>query len=185
MITVEATCAQCQKVFQRRKKDYRRTELRGGKHFCGRLCSLRWARENMPHSTGGTKNFHGKRKYQKADEPSPFRFFQKVAKANSEIRVAHTEVTISPEYLKSVWESQKGRCPFTGWELYLPISTMKWPNCPRQRRASLDRIDNSKGYIPGNVRFVCMMINFAKNSFNDSELEEFLDAITSRRKKSE
>lgn len=32
------------------------------------------------------------------------------------------------------------------------------------RSVSIDRIDNSKGYIRGNIQLVCRFINFAKNN---------------------
>ena len=34
---------------------------------------------------------------------------------------------------------------------------------------SVDRIDGSQGYIPGNVRIVCNIVNFALNSFSDED----------------
>lgn len=45
------------------------------------------------------------------------------------------------------------------------------------KRASLDRIDSSKGYIKGNVEFVCYAINLAKNSFTRDEMKEFLKEV--------
>jgi hypothetical protein len=32
---------------------------------------------------------------------------------------------ITAEYLKQLWENQKGICPFTGWGLILPKDTAK------------------------------------------------------------
>jgi hypothetical protein len=46
-------------------------------------------------------------------------------------------------------------------------------------RASLDRIDSSKGYIKGNVEFVCLAINFAKNDFKKEEMKSFIKEIIS------
>lgn len=40
-------------------------------------------------------------------------------------------------------------------------------------RVSLDRIDNSKGYIPGNVQLVCAIYNVAKNVYTDDILMDF------------
>jgi len=45
------------------------------------------------------------------------------------------------------------------------------------KNASLDRIDVTQGYLQGNVRFVAVPVNLAKNSFSDAELLEFFDAI--------
>lgn len=43
--------------------------------------------------------------------------------------------------------------------------------------ASLDRIDNSKGYIEGNVRFVALMANLARQSFTDEQMIAFCKAV--------
>lgn len=53
-----------------------------------------------------------------------------------------------------------------------------WAESPlTPRRASLDRIDSSIGYIPGNIRFVSVMANYCKNSFSDQEVFEFCQAV--------
>jgi hypothetical protein len=46
-------------------------------------------------------------------------------------------------------------------------------------QSSLDRIDNNKGYIKGNVRFVCLMFNIARNDFSDNQVIEFCKQVAS------
>ena len=46
--------------------------------------------------------------------------------------------------------------------------------------ASLDRINNEKGYVKGNVRFVCHWINNAKSTFDNKVLYEFVSAIAQK-----
>lgn len=46
-------------------------------------------------------------------------------------------------------------------------------------RASLDRIDSSKGYIKGNVQFVSTPINFMKSEMSDLDTKKFLKLISS------
>lgn len=43
--------------------------------------------------------------------------------------------------------------------------------------ASLDRIDSTKGYVKGNVQFVCRAINLAKSTFSDADMKNFIDNI--------
>lgn len=69
------------------------------------------------------------------------------------------EWSISEE---EMFETYTGRCKLTGWD----IST-KYDNCT----ASLDRIDNSKGYVKGNIQWVHVMVNMCRNKY---PLEDFL-----------
>jgi hypothetical protein len=70
------------------------------------------------------------------------------------------ECSITAEYLFEVWEKQEGRCMYTG----LPLKIGKG-------LASVDRLDSSKGYIPGNVQWVMTKVNLMKW---DSTEDEFL-----------
>ena len=73
------------------------------------------------------------------------------------------EFNISIEELWDVFQKQEGICPLTG----VPISfgRIYFPN---ETSASPDRIDNSVGYISGNVRWVLKDINMIRKGY-DSE----------------
>jgi hypothetical protein len=73
------------------------------------------------------------------------------------------EVTI--EYLWNLFQEQKQICAITGD--YIP--TIK--------EASLDRIDNSKGYIEGNVQWVTHQANVSKHIMSMDELYEFCKKV--------
>ena len=45
-------------------------------------------------------------------------------------------------------------------------------------RASLDRIDSSKGYVIGNVQFVSTPINLMKSTMSDLETKQYLKLIS-------
>jgi hypothetical protein len=78
--------------------------------------------------------------------------------------------------LKEQWEHQGGICPYTGWKMITPKNT-------KERRvrspavASVDRIDSTKGYVKGNIEFVCYMAQCAKNSFNRQDVVDFCLAV--------
>lgn len=76
---------------------------------------------------------------------------------------------ITPEYLKQLWDSQHGICPYTGFDMELIGNSLN--------QASLDRIDSTKGYIKGNVEFVCLFINLAKNKFPKEDVQEFIERL--------
>lgn len=49
---------------------------------------------------------------------------------------------------------------------------------PVASRASLDRIDSTKGYIIGNVQFISTPINYLKNTMTDLETKQYLKLIS-------
>eukprot|EP00397_Hematodinium_sp_SG-2012_P038860 GEMP01042339.1.p1 GENE.GEMP01042339.1~~GEMP01042339.1.p1 ORF type:complete len:462 (-),score=15.10 GEMP01042339.1:104-1489(-) len=60
------------------------------------------------------------------------------------------------EYMLNLWEKQEGRCEYSDIVMNLDPYT-SW-------RISLERIDNTFGYIPGNVAFICAEFNTSDNS---------------------
>ena len=106
---------------------------------------------------------------------TPFKWFMR----NVNRRRFKKEVSINIDYIMEVWEQQKGICPFTGWELVLPVNSCVFASKDdRPRRASLDRVDSSKGYVKGNVRFISVMANNCKNNFTDEEVKTFCKAVS-------
>lgn len=62
--------------------------------------------------------------------------------------------------LNEMFHNYTGKCSLTGWEI--DISHKK---CT----ASLDRIDNSKGYMKDNIQWVHSMVNMCKNKYNEKD----------------
>jgi len=46
------------------------------------------------------------------------------------------------------------------------------------RAPSLDRVDNTRGYVPGNVEWVCWGYNLLKGDRTTEEVDQFLSEIT-------
>lgn len=65
------------------------------------------------------------------------------------------EFNVSAQYLWELFLKQDRKCVFSGVELNFNKV---------DRTASLDRIDNSKGYIEGNVQWVYRNLNFMKHT---------------------
>jgi len=63
---------------------------------------------------------------------------------------------------------EKGKCCKTN----IPFVLNDKPYNPYS--PSIDRIDNNKGYIDGNVQIVCMIYNFCKNQFAEEDVEHFI-----------
>lgn len=77
----------------------------------------------------------------------------------STAKTKNLEFEVSIEYLWELYEHQNGKCALTGMDIYFNDYNLD------QKTASLDRIDSSKGYIPGNVQWVHKEINRMKSNF--------------------
>lgn len=177
---IELNCCVCGKSFFRLAKEHRRNVKRGRKVYCTISCSIKdrpKIRSNWNNPELIEKHLKPNWGKSHADEFSPFRYF--VNKARSKGRKTHYgETDLTVEYLKGLWDSQKGICPYTGLTMELPTTTRgKHIKAKSPKHSSLDRIDSSKGYMEGNVEFVCLGVNYAKNSFRKEMMLDFFSQI--------
>jgi hypothetical protein len=171
MALVEVRCEVCGGVFLRKKGEVNRSKRLGRKMFCSRRCTGIANTVNLPDEPPTDHLPKGKN----PDQYSPYREYFKLVRRRTEQR--GQELLITLEDLKQQWESQNGICPFTGWKMEIPRTT-NWSESPlTPRRASVDRIDSSLGYVPGNIRFVSVIANWCKNNFTDEEVIEFCHAV--------
>jgi hypothetical protein len=145
---VDLTCARCHQQFKKESKEYDRRVKKGNNIF---YCSL--------------DCFH----HNKLDEFSPFKGFICAARKGSIAK--KLKFNLNVEYLKSLWDKQNGICPYTKYQMVLPPHAKAREFIPLT--ASLDRIDSGKGYIKGNVEFVCLAVNYAKNEFSRQQMLDF------------
>lgn len=67
---------------------------------------------------------------------------------------------LDPKYLFELYTLQNGKCAITGIDIHLSTTINTQNNLDRTlHTASLDRIDNSVGYVIGNVQWVHKTIN--------------------------
>jgi hypothetical protein len=89
------------------------------------------------------------------------------------------EYRLDNEYLWSLFLEQDKRCALSGVEInFFPNYTSR--NKTKQT-ASLDRIDNTKGYIKGNVQWVHKSVNLMKNKYNQQEFIQWCKLISRHR----
>lgn len=166
---IEVKCETCGKSFLREKGEVTRNKRIGRRVYCSRSCGGK-CKKNVEHIKSVRSDYDitqhcGNRK----DEYSGFKWYMKV------LNTRRKEVDVDLQYLKELWESQKGRCAFSGQELELRTHSNK----QKASSASLDRINNDKGYTQGNVRFVSVMFNMARNTFSDQDVLNFCEAAVS------
>lgn len=162
-------CKQCGDAFEKLTKEIKRSKALGRHNFCSRTCSTVYRNKHLPKE-GWNKCYKIQRHAgNRRDELSPFRLYLNRGRAS--IRKHRNDLTA--KYLKELWDKQRGICPYTGIKMFLPKTSSEW-NVPSLKKASVDRIDPNKEYEKGNVEFVCLAINLAKNSFTRKEMKEFL-----------
>ena len=76
-------------------------------------------------------------------------------------------------YMLKIYFDQKGRCKLSKKPLDFKSGTQAMKN---PYKASIDRINNSKGYVKGNVRLLCHWVNNAKSTYPDEVFDDFVKA---------
>lgn len=84
------------------------------------------------------------------------------------------DFNLDAEFLKDLIISQDYKCAVTGVPLILRHS---YEGTTIYDSASLDRIDNSKGYTKDNVQWVVLGINYMKMDYSQDEVYELINRI--------
>lgn len=183
MITkVKIICASCGKETEKRATEINRQKKKGKKLFyCNLSCAGKVNNTHLKPYQEELKRNTGRGNWlRKKDIYSQFRYHLNNAKRHCKKCKKIDGINIDLEYLKTIWNNQNGKCAVTGLDLQVKhIHTKKQRTDKSPYQASLDRIDNNKGYVKGNVRFVCYMFNIARNDFSDNEVLEFCQKIAS------
>ncbi len=160
--------------------EWSRNQKKGRHCFCSISCAISyknkttdWDKEKLLNNFKGSKQ-NGRIK----DEFSPFRPHLKNIRNHllQRDRYKTREINITLQDLKNQWDKQNGICPYTGVKLENYTGSSNIPKASPYR-ASVDRIDNSKGYEVGNIEFVSLMAQYAKNRFSKEELIEFCKQV--------
>lgn len=75
------------------------------------------------------------------------------------------EFSITIEYAWEIYQKQNGLCKLSN----LPIGLDYRDSNKKEKEASLDRIDSSKGYIEGNIQWIHKTINYMKMDLDQKE----------------
>lgn len=173
MKTVKCICSWCKKEFDKSVSEYNRSNKNKQPHFCCLNCSAsnrntnkKITQKEIDHLKRISKLGVGKNR----DDYTKFRYFKRINASHK-----HQKNNLSLQDIKEVWDRQNGICEHTRLQLSLPDSIEGFDeSIPPHKRASLDRIDNTKGYTKDNVHFVSFMTNLAKNRFDEKCVLEFI-----------
>jgi hypothetical protein len=82
------------------------------------------------------------------------------------------EFDIDTDYIVELFFNQKGKCALTGWEMKLERGGDYFGN-KNPKVASMDRLDNSKGYVKGNIQLACSYPNNFKGRLPNQVFLQF------------
>ena len=167
-------CSFCGKKVLKKAAEIKRQQKRGKTLFyCDLSCAGKINSDHLKkygkQNTEVIKQYCNNRK----DEFTPFRYHLRNAKRRSQGTNKSTkkDFNLSLEDVRDIWNNQSGKCAITGFPLVCKAFDDGKNKNPYQ--ASLDRINNDKGYSKENVRFVCLIVNYARNNFSDEQVIEF------------
>lgn len=81
----------------------------------------------------------------------------------------NSEVSIDVDYLMEMWREQGGKCYWLGIDLLGGDADPCHPG-----KVSLDRLDNTKGYVPGNVVLSSAFANMGRNIYDAHKFSDWL-----------
>lgn len=126
----------------------------------------KWDAQNLEK-----KRAYGRISYRKARSDLKSALTKTLSAKRSYCNRRGIEMTITADDVVDLYNSQGGLCALTG-------RTLVWGTVGVQRDSlSIDRMDQSAGYVPGNIRLVTYQANFARNAFSDQELFAFCEAV--------
>jgi hypothetical protein len=161
----ECKCDFCGITFLKAESEYKRNKNLGRKNFCCRSCSAK-----------GLQNFGDKRNMKPPPHGRLRDDFSKFREHMRRIRNRNKNYDIDVEYLKEVWDNQKGICPYTGVNMELKAYSKKINSL---FVASIDRIDSNLGYVKGNIQWVCLPINYLKSTLTHNQVIDMCKIIQS------
>ncbi len=95
----------------------------------------------------------------------------------SKAKYRNLDFKISIKESWNLFVKQKGLCALTGVSIKLRV------NKGKEYTASLDRINNNKGYVKGNIQWVHKDINWMKGTFSQKQFIELCKLVTLKNKK--
>lgn len=161
MTTVTLICSECESPFAKDKHEVARRKYKGGDNwFCSRSCGAK--HRNKTADRTGWKRPDPQVGNQHSRKYHPFNSWY-ISRAFQDQRTRVRPSVSRDEYdslLSSLWT---GKCALTGVPIFRRDGEGKCEVANPFNIASVDRIDSSIPYQPGNIQWVSQAINLAKS----------------------
>jgi len=152
----ESRCKRCKRIYQREWR-------------------TKWSNERRKIANKATLD-----SFYKHAEYNVKRVIQhKISGWKNRAKMKEVSYDLTVDYLVKLWNEQEGRCYYTGRKMNF---------VPRRGRCgktnpdnfSLDRLNPNEGYVKGNVKWCCWIVNTSKNLMTEREFYEFCKLILKR-----
>lgn len=160
---LEVECFYCKNLHLKPLSEVTRNIKLDRKMFCSRSCQVAYNNTVRIPSANLLKVWEHSRNH-----PRPFSWYLRCAKKRNK------DFNLTYEDLEAQWNKQDGICPYTK----IPLSLRHYKDqCDIKYRASLDRIDSSKGYTVDNIEFVSLPINYMKTTMSKEQVLSYIQLI--------
>lgn len=165
------TCRKCGEIKELFDFVKNKQSKGGYTHTC-KPCEKKWKQkyysENKTHITTRNKEYRvvNGMWYNKSIE---HRLRYVIQLGTLRAKKKNIEWNLNLEFLLLLWEKQKGKCAYSGVPLTYEDN--------HSHTISLDRIDSSKGYTEDNVQYVCTIVNYIKQRFDENHFFDFCKQV--------
>jgi len=164
-------CKDCPNTILVRKGSLTRLTNKKESYRC-KVCSIQFYRV---YKTDGEREAAEQKRIKNKELNRRINFKPKLKVILRDIKKRKWESTLTLQDLQNLWDKQNGLCAITDLSMLLRAIPEGHKNDPYS--PSIDRIDSSKGYIIGNIRFVCWQVNWMKGYRTDEDLLFWSKAI--------
>lgn len=173
------TCTKCEETkpldqFSNRSKGKNnfRPPAQEKKPTC-KACDAEYAREFRKRNKGYRGSGKNK-KYPEEDRLliSAIRARLNVCLNNWRKRNGKVEPDLDADYLYNLFKKQNGLCHYSGQKMKIETKHLL--------TLSIDKIEPLKGYVKGNVQWVCWAVNRAKGEMNEQDFLSMCKVISER-----
>lgn len=148
----------------------------GHKQKTCKLCQLKKPVSHFEVSKGYRSNQcracrqSGKRK---RISQSPYAYISNLYNQLSYRRKKTHDFNITREYLHRLYDKQEGLCAYTG----ITMTHVKDGTGYHLSNISIDRVDNTKGYVEDNIALVCLSTNMMKYTMELKDLVKWCKLV--------
>lgn len=153
-------------VSARKQKEYSSKYRAKNRVKCNER-SKKWREKNKQRiSQNGKRYYKQNQKYERnRSRKYSYTFEGKIIRLKARAKRDGLEFDLTVDDLRNSWVDT---CPVFGTKLKVGPHGKAYAN-----NASVDRIDNSKGYIPGNIQWISRLANSMKRDATSKQLIQF------------